>query len=416
MRILNCQNYYFIDGGSDTASFELRKILEARGHEVIPFSMAHPRNLPTPYARHFVSELVKTGRARPIGEKLSTALRVLYNWEARRKLRQLIEETRPDLVHLHNIYNHLSASILHELRHHDLPVVMTVHDYRLLCPNHLLFTGGEICERCKGGRFHHAVLHRCVRGSRTLSALLALESYGWRWSGIFEKTVDIFIAPSRFMHDKLLEYGFAPPRVRHCPYLVEIPPREGEGCVGRYALYFGRLVPSKGISTLLAAWRRLDRPFPLKLAGTGPMEEEVRDTIRREGLSTVECLGHLTGEALRRVVAEARFVLYPSEWYENFPLTTYETYLAGKPIILSNRGGAPEMVEEGRTGFVARAGDPADLADKIERMIRLSDEEIGTMGRNARRKLETEFHPDRLYSRLRALYEAAREIHEQRRR
>ncbi|RME56083.1 MAG: glycosyltransferase, partial [Deltaproteobacteria bacterium] len=276
------------------------------------------------------------------------------------------------------------------------------------------------CERCAGGRFHHAISNRCVRDSYLVSTLRAFVSYTWKWSRIFERAVDIFVAPSRFMRDKLVEHGFDARRIVHLPYLFALPPEEAlpEPVAGAYALYFGRLVASKGIETLIEAWKGLPAtfPIPLKIAGTGPMEAGLREWIARAGITQIECLGHLTGKELERVVEGCRFVVYPSEWYENFPLVTYETYLAGKPILVSDRGGMPEMVDPGSTGLIFRAGDRDDLRQKILTLGSLDDAAVVEMGRNARMKLIEEYHPDRLYPRLMAIYEQAGEVRKTRKR
>ena len=197
LRLLLGNKFWYAKGGVETYLFDLIEELPARGYDVIPFAMLHARNLPTPYADYFVDE-ADYHAAHSWPTKARMAARMLYSRHAAAKLEALLAAHPPDLAHLHNIYHQLSPAILPRLAEREIPVVMTLHDLKLACPNYKMRTGGEICERCKHGGYHHAVLNRCVQGSFVASALCAFELFAHRRSGIYERHVSTFIVPSRF--------------------------------------------------------------------------------------------------------------------------------------------------------------------------------------------------------------------------
>jgi glycosyltransferase involved in cell wall biosynthesis len=365
--------------------------LTANGWEVIPFAMADSDARPSAWNQHFVrardySRPRLGGGALGVGG-LGDAMSLVWNREAARSLERLIVQTRPAVAHLHNIYHHLSPSILPVLRRHRIPVVMTLHDLRLLCPAIHMLRDGKVCERCKGGHFHQAVLGRCVKDSRAASLLAAVETAHQRGRRLYEDGVRVFLCPSRFYLEKYAEWGFPREKLRHLPNFVDLDqwsPERLPAAPARDAyLYFGRISREKGLRYALEAqqlWERghadgtIDQP-PLEflIAGSGPCDGNVRAKVAQLELKTARVLGPLDTDALRGVMARAKFSVLPSVWYENGPMAALESLAAGLPLVGSAIGGIPEMIEDGATGVIVPPGDPSALLSGLLRARALPD-------------------------------------------
>jgi len=404
MRVLNVNKYYYLRGGAERYFFQLGRLLESRGHEVIPLAMRGERNVPTPYERYFVSEVEFRGHP-GAWQELRAAGRVLYSWEARAKAEALIRETRPDVAHLHNIAHQLSPSILGPMKRHGMRVVQTLHDYKLVCPTYRLYAKGEVCEACGDGHYFAAVRRRCNGGSWTASLVSALETTLHRTVLRSYRHVDRFLAPSRFLRDKVVALGIPGERVMHVPYyldLGEFPVMEG---VGSRFVYLGRLSDEKGLPTLLRAMERV-RGMGCLVAGEGPMEDWVRREAGRLPPDRVRLTGYVDGDRLRQVLAEARAVVVPSEWYENSPLTIYEAFACGRPVVGSRIGGIPELVLHERTGLLFEPGDAEGLAENLQRLA--DDPGLARrMGREARSHVEALTDRERHLAALREAYGSA---------
>jgi glycosyltransferase involved in cell wall biosynthesis len=347
--------------------------LTAAGWEVVPFAMADEDARPSAWDRFFVRARDYSA-ARFDRAALGDALSLVWNREAAAKLDALIRATRPDVAHLHNIYHHLSPSILGVLRRHRVPAVMTLHDLRLLCPAIHMRRDGRVCEDCRGGRLHNAVVHRCVKDSRPASLLAAVETFHQRSRGLYPRAVKTFLCPSRFIGAKYAAWGWPADRLVHLPNFVDLDAWSPDRlpAVDRDAyVYFGRISGEKGFRTLLdaqARWEaehregRLDEP-PLRLlvAGDGPCAGNVKAGILKRKLETVELLGPLAVADLHAVLGRARFTVIPSECYENAPMAGLESLALGIPLVGSDLGGLPEMIEEGVTGFTAPPRDADGL-------------------------------------------------------
>jgi glycosyltransferase involved in cell wall biosynthesis len=408
MKIVLANKYYFLKGGAERALFDMRDLLIRHGHEPVPFAMQDARNVQTEWSRFFVSP-VDTSRVRFTLAGIRTAGRMIYSFEAKRKFAALLDAARPDLVHLHNIYHQISPSILSEAKKRGLPVVMTAHDYKLIAPNYSLFHDGAICERTKPHHFWRAVGHRCVKDSRIASALAATEMSLQSALGLWRNGIDLVIAPSRFVQALLAEYGIDENKIVHVPHFIEASswiPAEG----GNYALYVGRLSSEKGVDALIRAAANA-RDIPVHVVGTGPDEARLKNLAAEFGASNVVFRGFLDGSALRAEYAGARFVVVPSVWYEVFGLVVLEAYAAGKPVIVSQIGGLPELVKDGETGLYATAGDTKDL---VEQMRALWDEPVlaAQMGRAGRARVERDFTPEEHYRRLMEACARAKNISE----
>lgn len=410
--VLNVNKFHYLRGGSERYYFDVAGILRARGHRVVEFSMAHASNRPSPQASFFVPEVSWNGTG-PGSGRIALAIGVIHSREAERRIEALLESEEVELAHLHNIAHQLSPSILGPLRRRGIPVVQTLHDYKLVCPNYRLFTEGAPCERCRGGRYWNALLHRCNRGDLAGSLLIAIESSAHRLCGAYQRGIDIFLAPSRFLMEKAVAFGVPPDRVRHVPYPIEVRSeavaatgRAGAAAGDRFVLYAGRLAPEKGIRTLLDAAERAPGAA-LRIAGTGELAGEVAGRAAR--LPNVTLLGHLEADAVARLQREAAAVVVPSEWYENQPLAILEAFAAGVPAIASRVGGLPEIVRDGETGLLFPPGDATALAACLERAAR-EPEAIAAMGRRARALAVERHDPGAHYDALRGAYEAARAL------
>jgi glycosyltransferase involved in cell wall biosynthesis len=409
VKVLQVNKFYYNRGGAETVCFDEAALLRARGHDVIPFSMHDDRNVATPYERYFVSNVDLRETEGGVTGRVMTALRVLYSREAARNIDRLAADARPDVAHLHNIYHQLSPSILRPLRRRGVPVVMTLHDYKLICPAYTLYTEGAPCERCRGGRYYNAVLHSCVKDSRAKSALCTVEAYMHHLMRFDRSFVKFFIAPSEFLAAKVIEFGTDPRRVVHIPNFVDPGTAPAIGAPGPYFLYAGRVEHVKGLGTLLRAVKESEsaRRFELRIAGDGEARAEYEAWCAANGLTNVRFLGHLSQKELRPELEAARFVVVPSEWHENAPLSVLEAAARGKALVASDMGGLPEMVRDGETGVIFRAGSVEGLRAAIEALL-ASPERTREMGRNARTLVMEKNSPDLHYQQLIELYERAR--------
>jgi glycosyltransferase involved in cell wall biosynthesis len=374
--------YFFPNGGSETVMFDERAFLLRSGMEVIDFSMEHPLNLPSPYRRHFVCR--REYRTGGTFTKMRRAVSLVHSREAVRKLRVLIDETRPDLLHCHNVYHQMTPSIIGAAKARGIPVVLTLHDYKPICPVHTRVRAGELCSLCAGGDFSHVVKNRCADGSILSSATLYAEAVVQKWLGNYEK-VDRFLAPSRFMRQAVLN-RFSPEKVALLYNGVDTGKfQPGERDDG-YVLYCGRLAPEKGVETLLQAHYALGCPWPVVIAGTGPVEGELRSRFSQN----VRFVGRLSGPTLCTTMQNASIVIVPSWWTENCPLSVLEAMASGKATIGSKVGGLPELIADGVTGLLF---DPDDT-DALARHMQVLMADLikrRSMGRAARRRAEKEF-------------------------
>jgi glycosyltransferase involved in cell wall biosynthesis len=398
--LLSINNYFYPRGGAEVLFLEQNRVLEGAGWQVVPFAMRHPQNLPTPWAGYFPDE-IEFGRSYRLGTKLLHAQRVIFSLQARSRLRELLKQVRPRIAHVHNIYHHLSPSILPTLRAAGIPVVMTVHDLKLACPAYTMMTANKPCERCRGGRIHNVVVYRCIKGSLALSSLIMVETFVHRLLRLYDANVSRFVVPSRFVLEKLVQWGWARERFAHIPNFVNVEQFHPERPIGRRFVYCGRLQSLKGVETLVRAAARAK--VPVTIAGTGPDEIRLRK-LSVDLRADVEFLGHLCEDALIDVIQSARAIVVPSEVNENAPLALLEGYAAGRPVIGARIGGVPELVREEETGVLFASGDVDGLAAALDQFATLPRGRLTEMGAAARRWVEQDFTATRYRNRLLALY------------
>jgi glycosyltransferase involved in cell wall biosynthesis len=385
--ILSVNNYFYRRGGAETVFLEHNQILNELGWTVVPFSMHSARNLTTPWSEFFIDE-IEFGAQYSFREKLLRAPKVVYSFEARKKLSQLLEHVHPNICHAHNIYHHISPSILGLLRKRGIPTVLTLHDLKVACPDYQMLTHDGICERCRGGRLYNVVLHRCIKNSAALSTLVFVEAVVHRLIGSYQRYVDRFVVPSQFYIKKLSEWGVPATMCRHVPNFVDSSHFAPEYAPGSAFVYFGRLAREKGLHTLVRA--AATAQCRVDIIGSGPELESLHRLADKEN-ADVRFLGYLTGAPLHQAIRTARAVVLPSEWYENAPMSVLEAYALGKPVIGARIGGIPELVRDGATGFQFTSGDVLDLARKLHLTKEASDSDIAAMGRNGREWVERDF-------------------------
>lgn len=398
-KLLSLNNYNYRRGGSDAVFFDHDQMFSNKQWETASFAMHHPKNEPSPWSDYFVDEL-EFGHTYSVYHKIIMASKVIYSWEARKKLRQLLDKFQPDIAHAHCIYHHLSPSILSLLHDRGIPTVMTAHDLKIACPAYKMLNGNGICEKCKHGNLLHLVKNRCIHDSLSVSTLIAVESAFHKLSGLYRNNLDKIITPSLFFRKKLIEWGWPEDKLTYIPNFIDSDRIIPHYVAGNYLLYFGRLAPEKGVDTLIKA--AINTGSTLKIAGTGPYEKHLKSLARDN--DNIEFLGFKSGDDLWALIHNALFVVLPSEWYENAPISILEAFAAGKPVLGANIGGIPEMLKDDVTGLIFESGNVNDLTEKIVTIQSYSDDKISSLGKNARQHVSNTFTAQRYYNDMTDLY------------
>lgn len=399
MKVLLVNKFFYPKGGAECVFFDTASVLRDKGHKVSFFSMAHPRNLDSEYAKYFVPNV----DYERVGFKdiMFSSARILYSFQARRKIGEIIAAEKPDIAHLHNIYHQISPSILHTLKKNNIPIVMTLHDYKLVCGSYLLLAAGKICEACKGGKYYCCFLKKCEKDSRLKSFLDTLEMYLHHKILHIYKLVDVFISPSKFLKLKIEEMGFRG-KIIVLPNFINLNDYQPVyGYQEKSIIYVGRLSGEKGIISLARAVKGLG--VKLKIIGEGYLDKILRQIVEDEKLKNVELLGYRSGEDLKEEIKKSMFLVLPSEWYENSPRVILEAFALGKPILGAKIGGVSELIKNNETGLTFESGNVKDLRLKISFLID-NPNLIIEMGRNARQLVEREFNQEIYYQKLQEAY------------
>jgi glycosyltransferase involved in cell wall biosynthesis len=399
MKILQINSCHYRRGGADVVYLNTGELLKQRGHEVFYFSMKDDKNIPDEHAEYFPAST--DPRSQSVLNKVKIAPSFIYNREAYTKLSQLLDEIKPDIAHIHLFLGKLSSSILKALKEKKIPVVTTVHDYRLLCPAYLFLDGqNKICEKCVNGFYLNCTLNKCSEGNLFQSLMLSADAYFRKYRMNPINYIQRFIFVSDFIRKKHISFNAAyQPREKllynFVPDLDKIVPTTIKG---DYFLFYGRLSREKGVDTLLKAAEKAG--IRLKVVGTGSLYEK----YIAANYKNIEFLGYKSGHQLSELIRHAGFVVVPSEWYENNPLTILEAYSHGKPVIGSRIGGIPEIIVEGETGFLFEAGNQSQLTDALVKADSLSENEYQKMSTAARAFAGSHFNPDTHYNELINIY------------
>jgi len=370
------------------------------------WGMDHPDNPPYPLQDYFVSNM-DYDKLNGLASKTRAAMKIIYSFEAKKKMAALLEKIKPDVVHLNNFYHQISPSVLDEIKKYRIPVVMTMRDYKMVCPAYIMLCKGKVCEKCKDGRFYHCGVKRCSKGSFFKSMVNVAEMYlHHRVLHIYGK-IDLYISPSRFLKNKVEEMGLKG-EVAYLPNCVEVA-RFGPGFEWQEhsIVYVGRLSHEKGVETLIDAVKGVP-DVRLKIIGNGPLKGYLEEKVRAGHIGNVAFLGYRTGRDLHDEILKSMFLVIPSEWYENNPRTVIEAFALGKPALGARIGGIPELVRDWETGLTHTSGDVNDLKEKIVLMLKHKDR-IPKMGRNGRNYVEQELNADVYYGQLMKIYQKAAE-------
>jgi glycosyltransferase involved in cell wall biosynthesis len=387
LKILIVHNPYLQPGGEDVVFEQERRMLEQKGHEVVIYCRSNQEI--TSYA----------GIAR-----LALVKRTVWASDSREELAELLVRERPDIVHVHNTFVMVSPSIFSACHEKGVPVVHTLHNYRLFCPAATFYRNGHICEECVQSLWR-SVRYRCYQNSTTATATAALMLAVHRRLQTWMKPAHHYIALSDFARAKFIQLGLPANKIFVKPNFVHPDP----GVVAEkedYAVFVGRMSPEKGVGTLLDAWEKTSNRFPLVLLGSGPDRAHLEQAASRRGLSRVHFQGHLPRQQVITTIGKARFLVFCSEWYENFPVTIAEAFATGTPVICSRLGAMQEIISDGRTGLHFSPGDADDLARKMD-WAWDHPGELSALGREARRDYETRYTAEVNYTLLMHIYRHA---------
>jgi glycosyltransferase involved in cell wall biosynthesis len=385
--VLLVHNYYQHAGGEGRVFAAEADLLSAHGHHVSRFTMHNDR-------------------VQDYGP-LALVRDTLWNKDAYHDLSTFIQQEYPQIVHFYNTFPLISPAAYYACQAQGLPVIQTVQNYRQLCPNALFLRQGHVCEDCLGKKIPWpGVLHACYRNSRAQTAAVVGMLVYHRWRKTWQEQIDTYVAISGFSQRKLVSGGLPAAKFVCKPNFVhpDPGPREDKQA-GQYALYVGRLSREKGIHTLLKAWVNLP-DIPLKIVGDGPLHDETAQIVQSWSLNQVKLVGRRTHDEIPSLIKEARFVVIPSECYENLPLVILEAFACGVPVIASQRGAMTETVTDGQTGLHFAPGDPADLAEKAK-WAWANPQKMAEMGQAGRHEFETKYTAEENYRQLMDIYQAA---------
>jgi len=387
MKIIIVHNKYKQQGGEDVVFDQERQLLERAGHDVRTYCRSN-----------FEID------SYPGVQRLVLLKKAIWAGDTYREFGEMLRQEKPDVVHIHNTWVVISPSIYQACKEAGVPVVQTFHNYRLMCPAGTFFRNGKTCEECLDHGQWRSILHGCYRDSRILTAAKALTLAVHRrkgtWAGI-----DYYITLSKFSRDQFLRGGFPAEKLFVKPNFVHPDPGMGAD-KGNYSLFIGRLSPEKRVSTILNAWAQLKTPIELFIIGGGPEAPHLEKEAARQHLSNVHFQGHLPRDKALQYMRRARFLIFSSEWYENFPVTIAEAFACGVPVICSRMGAMQEIIEDGRTGLHFTTGSAEDLAAKVEWAWN-HPERIQEMGRAARQEYENKYTAEKNYPMLMEIYRHA---------
>lgn len=390
MKVLLVNKFYYQRGGAETYILEIEKKLRAEGHEVAIFSMHHPKNLESIWSKYFVSRV--SFNEGNIFQRLKGAIRIFYSLEAKRKFTSLLNDFKPDIIHIHNIYHQISPSILPVAKRFGVPVIMHLHDYKLICPNYQLFDGKRICYDCLAPNYWQCFLKKCFGNSYLKSFLVSAETFfHHKILNIYQRNINLYIAPSKFMKDISVRSGIPKGKIIVLYNFIFSKPVT-EIISKNYILYVGRLSSEKGVMVLIEAIKKLPQTF-LKIVGAGPQQLFLQKKVIEYGLSEqIEFMGHKNKEDVEQFMKEAKAVVIPSVWLENMPFTLLEAMSLGRVVIASKIGGLTELINNRENGLIFEANDSEGLKDKINILEKVDCQKIGLAAKQTVLKLNLEAH------------------------
>jgi glycosyltransferase involved in cell wall biosynthesis len=380
MKVLLVHDFYQTLGGEDAVALAEKQLLETR---VDRLHFYERRNV----------EINDYGLA----AKMAFPIHTVYSRRTKSDMTDIAEQFRPDFAYIHNVFPLISPSLYHTLSSLKIPMLQVLHDFRFFCPNGWFYTKGQICERCKHGNYLNAVRYRCLRDSYLLSALYSLSLGANRVAGMLKK-IDAIICLTEFSRQKLIEIGIPEQKLHIKPNFIDPAVTSASPGRGHYVLYLGRLSSEKGLWTLVQGFERLPA-VSLKIMGGGPLEISLRKYIEERGIKNIELVGFKQGSEKWKILRESLFVVVPSEWYETFCMAALEAFAAGKPVVASNLGSLPYVIEDGKSGILFESGNVDDLIEKVNHLL-ANPSDIAAMGIYARGLAEMKYSPGRSYETL----------------
>ena len=408
MKILLINNYHFRHGGSETVYFNTANLMVEHGHEVIFFSQSRPDNIPCPQQDYF-SEAIDVN-TKGLLSKIKGVKHYFYNGQALHNLEKLLQTEKPDVAHIHIFLGGLTVSILDILKKYNIPIIHSVHEYRMVCPAYTFKNGyNKVCQACKGGHFWHCLVNKCSKRSRTLSLLMMAEMYYRNTFHHPTNYIDAFVFVSKFSKNIHLLYD-AKFKEKKCFALYNFcnsdvieNKHKYINTYDSYYLYYGRLSYEKGLNTLIESFKSYPN-LKLKIVGTGPIEEDLKQMCRLNRITNIEFLGYKKGKDLYDLVENAKFVCVPSEWYENNPMTIIESYSLSTPVIGAEIGGITEIIEDQNTGFLFESGSTTSLSNTLSKSNSLTLDEYNEMKINANQFALNNFDRNQHYNQLIEIY------------
>ncbi len=388
MKVILAHNFYQHPGGEDRVYSQEHQLLESRGNSVVTYQRSNSETIG-------ISTLQTLGLPR----------KMFWANDAYHDMRQMLRQEKPDVVHVHNTFFQISPAIFSACEELRVPVVQTLHNFRLMCPAATYFREGKICEKCNESGLWQGIRYGCYRDSRTATTAVAVMLAMHRRARTWIDKVTYHIALTQFSRTKFTEGGLPAHKIMVKPNFVTPDPGEKQES-GDGAVFVGRFWPEKGVATLLRAWQKLGKKIPLKIVGDGPLAGELRGMAARHGLSNVTFSGHLGNDETQVAIKKARVLILPSENYENFPVTIVEALACGTPVICSRLGAMQEIVMDKLTGLHFTPGDPDDLAEKVE-WAWDHPGEVKAMSRAARRDYEQKYTAESNYGALMSIYQQA---------
>jgi glycosyltransferase involved in cell wall biosynthesis len=386
MKIATIHNTYQQPGGEDVVVAEETRLLESYGHKVVSYRRSN----------HELDDMSTVRRLIQIKD-------VVHSSRSKNDIQSLIRKEKPDVVHVHNTFLMISPSAYEACRQEGVPIVQTLHNYRLLCPAATLSREGVVCEECIHGDFWSGIRHGCYRNSSSMTSVVAAMLKFHQQRGTWKESVDGYVALSEFARDKFTHGGLPAEKIHVKPNFVGSDPGPKTGS-GEFVLFVGRLVPEKGPDLLLSAWGHLKNAPKLMIIGDGPSRDALQRQIESTHLRNVRIMPWMPKNEVMEAIQKASVLVVPSTWYEGFPMTIVEAFACGTPVICSRLGALQEIVTDECTGLHFRAGDALDLADKVESLLGNS-ERVARMGREARQRFEERYTAPKNYLKLMNIYE-----------
>jgi glycosyltransferase involved in cell wall biosynthesis len=376
MKVLIVNWSWYPTGGDWTYINNLKSLYEKNGYQIVALSAVHEKNIETDYPAYFIDspDYKILNKRRNFTSGLKALKNSIVSSKALKKIDLILAEHDIQIAHLHNIHHYITPAIIWRLNKANVKIVWSLHDYQIICPQSLFISHGAVCEKCMGGKFYQCTLNRCKRNSTGASLLASIEAYFYDRSHVYEK-VDAYLCPSEFLKRKFRQFGFQDSKLHVTnlcynisqvddflnSYRRNLPDKSASN--EEFILYVGRIEEIKGIETLIKAVK--DTPLQLKVAGTGDAMEGLKELVKRENYDNVQFLGFQDKNSVFELTIQSKFVVCPSEWYENFPFSIIESFLFSKPVVASDIGGIPELVVDGETGYLFAAGNVEQLRGKL---------------------------------------------------